>query len=558
MEAAASKEELKKALKRLNGVWSIFLGLDLPAECDLRLVKAISAFNSGARFASFLATASSASEALSGYKEGIMSQLADSIRMREGKKRIVEAMDEALFSRFLPEPSPPRDQADSGGVDTLLSGQDLLQKAGKAKRPISEVSQVLVNPAKKSKIPALASVAQVSVVNELQNTPKKKVLMTRETLRAGLHDPRGLLSIPGSSTNALEHTKRLELLKSAGVEFQSKKSSSFSEKLNAAVARLDLGLGGQSLKDSLLFGAKVLSLPRALSPKNISDIEYNSVDGNTTWSHQNMYAKMMIAGCLNQARRIVGKFDEILFGAAPEAMVEESHRKIRYLLCSEEARRVQSDEGKTDEVSVKASDELVKSIIEAVSPIIPICARNKSLDGGYLRTALYLLGAAEFLFTQYEPDVRVKANPAGLVGMCSAMHAEIERSVLWQQELRSFEEFIKDMRSQYQTSLGLGTSFANHAARRQRRRTRSSRGRAVSRGQGFQGRANTFRSQQDAAVGGNPNGHRGRGRVAQGAQIGLTRNLVDIAALRARGVCYDYSAGGCGRGNSCSFLHPDQ
>ena len=89
---------------------------------------------------------------------------------------------------------------------------------------------------KKSRVPALASVAQVSAVDDLQNTPKKKVLMTREKLRSGLHDPRGLLSIAGSSTNALEHMKRLELLKSAGVEFDSKKSSSFSEKFNAAMA----------------------------------------------------------------------------------------------------------------------------------------------------------------------------------------------------------------------------------------------------------------------------------------------------------------------------------
>ena len=49
-------------------------------------------------------------------------------------------------------------------------------------------------------------------------------------------------------------------------------------------------------------------------------------------------------------------------------MIEDCHRKIKNLFCSEEARHVQSNEGKTDEVSVKASDELVKSIVEAVSP----------------------------------------------------------------------------------------------------------------------------------------------------------------------------------------------
>ena len=558
VEAAASRDELKRAFKRLNGVWSVFLGLDLPVECDQLLVKAVSALDSGARFSSFLATASSVSSALSDYKAAIMRQLAATIRKRDERKRVVDVMDEALFSRFLPEPSPPHDEADLVVIDTPLSWQELSQKTGHAKRAFSEVEQLLVNPLKKSKVPALASVAQVSAEDELHNTPKKKVLMTREKLRAGLHDPRGLLDIAGSPTNALEHMKRLELLKNAGIEFDTKKSSSFSEKLNAAVARLDLGLGGQSLRDSLLFGAKVLSLPRALSEKNISDIEYNAVYGNTTWSHQNMYAKMMISGCLNQARRIFEKFDEILFGSAPEAIVEESHRKIKTLLRSEEGQHFQSDDGKTDDASVKATDEFIKSIVEAVSPIIPIAVRNKSLDGGYLRTALYLLGAAEFLFTQYEPDVRVKANPAGLVGMCSAMHAEIERSVLWQQELRSFDEFIKDMRSQYQTSLGLGTSFANDAARRQKRRNRNSRGRSFSRGQGFQGRANAFRNQQNAPFVSNPNGFRGRERGAQGTQGGSSRNLVDIASLRSRGICYDYSAGSCGRGDSCRFFHSDQ
>ena len=129
--------------------------------------------------------------------------------------------------------------------------------------------------------------------------------------------------------------KRLELLKSSGVGFYSQGDSSFSEKLNAAIARLHLGLGGHSLNDSPIFGAKILSVPRSLSAKNISDIGYNAINGNTTWSNQNMYSKVMIAGCLNQFRRIDEKFDEILFGPAPEDMVEKSHRDIRTLLCSE-------------------------------------------------------------------------------------------------------------------------------------------------------------------------------------------------------------------------------
>ena len=163
-----------------------------------------------------------------------------------------------------------------------MAPESALPLSGAGKRPITEVDRLLKIPKKKSRVPALASIDLVTTERTLQNTPKKKVLMTREKLRAGLHDPRGLLNITASSTNAIERMKRLELLKSAGVDFESQTKSSFSEKLNAAIARLDLGLGGHSLRDSLLFGAKVLSVPRSLSTKNISDIVYNTVSGNTT------------------------------------------------------------------------------------------------------------------------------------------------------------------------------------------------------------------------------------------------------------------------------------
>ena len=76
VEAASSKAELKKAFKRLNGVWSIFLGLELPPVSEPRLIEAISALEVSARFASFLATATSAASALESYKGAIMAQLA--------------------------------------------------------------------------------------------------------------------------------------------------------------------------------------------------------------------------------------------------------------------------------------------------------------------------------------------------------------------------------------------------------------------------------------------------------------------------------------------------
>ena len=79
------------------------------------------------------------------------------------------------------------------------------------------------------------------------------------------------------------------------MDFNSQKGT-FSEKLNAASLRLDLGLVGHTMGDTRLFGAKVLSTPRRLTTTNISNIENNVVDGKTTWKHQNSYAMAMIAG----------------------------------------------------------------------------------------------------------------------------------------------------------------------------------------------------------------------------------------------------------------------
>ena len=89
-----------------------------------------------------------------------------------------------------------------------------------------------------------------------------------------------------SSTNALERAKKMEILKCAGFVFDENKKlpgkTSFADKLQTATTRLELGLGGHALSDTLLFGAKVLSTPGVLTPKNISDIENNIVGSKTT------------------------------------------------------------------------------------------------------------------------------------------------------------------------------------------------------------------------------------------------------------------------------------
>ena len=139
VEAASTRDELKKSFKRLNNIWGIFLGLELPPESEPLLVKAISVLNPGAKMSSFLATATSAAGALSDYKASVMSELAAVIRKRANNRRIVDEMDEALWSKFLPEPSPPCSVAVSKGVEGVVAPKAALPLSGLGKRPITDV-----------------------------------------------------------------------------------------------------------------------------------------------------------------------------------------------------------------------------------------------------------------------------------------------------------------------------------------------------------------------------------------------------------------------------------
>ena len=56
--------------------------------------------------------------------------------------------------------------------------------------------------------------------------------------------------------------------------------------------------------------------------------------------------------------------------------------------------------------------------------------------------------------------------------MSAAMHADLENSCFYNNELRSLEDFTKEMKSQYQTALGLGTSFSKDTYQVTRRRGR--------------------------------------------------------------------------------------
>ena len=150
-----------------------------------------------------------------------MLDLAAYIRAEEAKNQLEDSMDDELFSRLLPDPVSPLPE-----VDQLLQDDGRLpvmveDMPASKKRSSSELDEPPTIP-KKSRLPALASLVRMQDLVDSGSLSKKQALMTRERLRAGLHGPRGLLKMVGSSTNALERAKKLELMKNAGFSFGEK------------------------------------------------------------------------------------------------------------------------------------------------------------------------------------------------------------------------------------------------------------------------------------------------------------------------------------------------
>ena len=125
-----------------------------------------------------------------------------------------EELDDDLIKQFLPSSLADREDGSKPASSSVVPP---------AKRGFSAVYQpdVLqrIPKKKRSSIPALASLRETPASGEPE---KKSVLLTRERLRQGLNDPKGLLDLIGPSTNALERTKRLELLKNSGLLKESK------------------------------------------------------------------------------------------------------------------------------------------------------------------------------------------------------------------------------------------------------------------------------------------------------------------------------------------------
>ena len=542
IESATTKKQLSGAFRRFNDFMRIFSAASSDALNAPMVLRSVSSLPSSERFKELLTSQASLSEAVEAYKSLVVQDLAVSLRRQAEARRADDEGDRALFARFLPEDIPVEVEVlrnpDPASSDPVCRSGPHRKRVSSAVGGIGDLS--IIPKKRKSSVPALATFDR-ALEDCGKSSTDKRTLMTRQRLRAGVDDPKGLLDLGGTSTDALERTKKLELLKNAGYNFDAL-GKTFPERFNAATLRLDLGLGGHVAADTLVLGAKVLSTPGALSKKNISDIENNVIYGKTSWKHQNAYAMMMMAGCLNQAKRILSKYDKVLFGPTPEAIIEKTHKVIRELLVSPEGKMFSKEQEETDEEAVDRCDLFIKKVVGAVPPIIPITIRNKSLDGAYLRTALHFLGAAEFLLAQYETDVRRQANPAGVVGMCGAMHSEFERCTIFNEELKPLRVFMRDMKAQYQTSLGLGRGFINDAAARKSAQT-------YRRGRGSSYRLRgtlSGRGLNREQLGGGDTYHQGNGVVGAG------RGRI---TPRDRGICFGYQNGTCRRGSTCRFFH---
>ena len=123
------------------------------------------------------------------------------------------------------------------------------------------------------------------------------------------------------------------------------------------------------------------------------------------------------------------------------------------------------------------------------------------------------------------------------------MHAEFKRSAMYTDELKPLQDFVQDIKTQYQTSLGLGSPFLNDKASRTRRRNREA---GYTRGR--------FWRRDSSRIGGV--GGRGSNLPSGENFRDPTFGQATPAQFGGRRICFDYQAGACRRGGLCRFVHP--
>ena len=123
-------------------------------------------------------------------------------------------------------------------------------------------------------------------------------------------------------------------------------------------------------------------------------------------------------------------------------------------------------------------------------------------------------------------------EPRGLVGLSSAMHSEFERAVVFNAPLKPLNEFMNSMKCQYQTSLGLGSTFPKDFGGRSRQRENRRRGgRFPYYGRRFVGSGRGLQDQQERTT---------------------TPTAIPI---RGQDLCLNYRNGRCHRGATCRYSH---
>ena len=234
IESAVSRDTCQQACRRFNSILRIFL-LTAGSDDEARLHEAVSSLGPSIRFQKVLEDNPIVSEAIVIYKESVLKDLAISIQYRRPAAVVSDQGDEKLFDRFLQRQPPSED------VPQRVEQYQVRQRKRNVADVIPDADLAVISKKKRSSIPALNALSALADDKEADSSGgKKKVLLTRQKLRAGLHDPKGLLDLAGPSTNALDRTAKLELLKGAGYNVNSR-DTSFYDMLNAAKIRLNLG-----------------------------------------------------------------------------------------------------------------------------------------------------------------------------------------------------------------------------------------------------------------------------------------------------------------------------
>ena len=148
VEAAATKDALKEAFGRLNGIWGMFISLHVAPENSDLVSVAISSLGISERMATFLDAATSIKNALLAYKSAIVTEVAGTIRMREDHRRAAGIMDDELLSKLLPD--PPSTSSDAERI--LEAHSSPMSAAGlelsSMKRGFSYINPMTVIPKK--------------------------------------------------------------------------------------------------------------------------------------------------------------------------------------------------------------------------------------------------------------------------------------------------------------------------------------------------------------------------------------------------------------------------